>query len=367
MRPFIPSCFVALMGTAAQADLTFCNDSAIRATVAIGYAQGDGWASEGWWGIEPGDCRTVVSGELPKRYYYWRATTKSGPFAEGGYRFCTDPTAFTIEGDSDCVERGHDSALFHEVDIGQARDHTVRLLAEDAPKQAQRKSPAVDTARKAPAAPAPTPALAAPQADNGPGTFGEPYSIEAVFHGCWAVAEDLECEFRADGYRYVAYESGPTDPYMIERLASFPEGGRYAISGDMISYEGDLARITVRQIDAAGAPPPPPPAPVASGQYDGLMEFLQGNWETDDGSGTGWMISGNVLRHIHDANIAEEYHFTLNPHCAASNGQGPVIIGYPEYDPSMGPSCFLVTETGPRHLVIHDVGEGYTLSFSYSQ
>jgi uncharacterized membrane protein len=336
-------------GGPAFAGLTICNESDIRATVAIGYKGDKGWTSEGWWGVEPGDCREVVKGDLPKRYYYWRATTKKGPFPEGKYRFCTQSDAFTIVGDENCGDRGYASELFNEEDIGDALSHTVILRPGDAPGDR-------DAARKFP-----DPGWGP---DNGPGTYGEPLTIVARFGGCWATDEVRECVFAADGWLYVASEEGPTDLAVIDAMEVFSEGMRLQVSGDLISYSGDRAEIMIRDIDAAPEPvaPPPPPRPSMAG----LMDHIQGYWDSDAGDGYTWIVQGNFLREIYDANILRESYLEIAQSCAASNGQGPVIIAWPEPDEGDGPSCYLVTETAQRHLAIFDVIEGRHYSFSYS-
>ena len=341
------------IGGPAFAGLTICNESNIRATVAIGYKGDKGWISEGWWGVEPGNCRDVVKGDLPKRYYYWRATTKEGPFPEGKYRFCTQPDAFTIVGDEECSERGYSSEMFTEEDIGDAVSHTVTLLAADAPRTK-------DAARK----PAPVEGVGWVP-DQGPGTYGEPLSIVARFGGCWASQEVKECIFSADGWIYVASEEGPTDLGIIDAMDVFPEGMRMQVTGDLISYSGDRAEIMIRNIEAApetATTPAPPPTP----SMGGLMDHIQGYWDSDAGDGYTWIVEGNFLREIYDANILRESYLEIAPSCAASNGQGPVIIAWPEPDEGDGPSCYLVTETAQRHLAIYDVIEGRHYSFSYS-
>lgn len=353
MRAFLLLPFLA---TPVFADLKICNETAIRATVAIGYAQDGDWVSEGWWTVKAGDCRTIIKGDLPKRYYYWRATTREGAFAEGGFSFCTQSEPFTIEGDSDCEARGYETAFFREEDIGEARDHTITLAQKDAPKDTARKSAAKPQTRIAPASPARI-------SDAGPGTYGEPLSITANFGGCWATNEVQECEFTADGWTYVASEEGPTDLGIIDALNVFDIGTRLQVSGDLISYSGDRADIMVRSIEAA---PSASSSATASVSMEGLMQHLQGYWDSDAGDGYGWAIEGNILRVIYDANLVEEYAFELYPECAASDGQGPVIIGWPEIDPSMGPACFLVTETAQRHLAVRDMVENIAYSFSYS-
>ena len=328
-----------LLAGPAYADLTVCNDTDIRSTVAIGYHNDGSWTSEGWWGIEPGQCRSVVKGKLPKRHYYWRATSADGPVVTGDYSFCTASDAFTIVGDKDCADRGYKKAGFREEDIGEATDYTLSIAA----------------------LPSATPE---PKADAGPGTYGEPFTIVGVFRGCWATAEVMECEFHADGWRYIASEEGPTPLGVIDALGVFSDGMRLQVSGDLISYAGDRADIMIRGIEPA---PAAAPAPAPKVSTEGLMQHVQGYWESDAGDGYGWFIEGNRLREIYDANLMRESFFEIAATCAASDGRGPVIIAWPEPDEGDGPSCYVVTEAAQRHLAVRDVVEGQNYSFSYSQ
>jgi uncharacterized membrane protein len=54
--------------TTARADLKFCNKTSKKVDVAIGYKSGGQWVLEGWWGIEPGICKTPILGALQKPY-----------------------------------------------------------------------------------------------------------------------------------------------------------------------------------------------------------------------------------------------------------------------------------------------------------
>ncbi len=334
----------------AAADLTVCNETETRTSVAIGYGKGDDWISEGWWRIEPSDCRVVIKGKLPKRYYYWRATTSSDTLVEGKFSFCTNSEPFTIVGDKDCAERGFKKARFQEVDIGEASDYKL-AVSESSGKKAAPKE-------------AKEPAQAPVQTDQGPGTFGEPITIVGEFQGCWAVSEDLECEFTADGWSYIASEAGPSPLGVIEALGVFSQGMRLQVSGDLISYAGSRAEIMIRDIEPAPAPAAPPEPRVSA---SGLIEHMQGYWDSDAGDGYAWIVEGNFLREIYDANIMRESYFEIAATCAASDGQGPVVIAWPEPDEGEGPSCYVVTETAQRHLAVRDVIEGRNISFSYSQ
>ncbi len=421
--------FLILAASPAAADLNFCNETDALATVAIGYSDDGTWFSEGWWRLEPGQCRAVIKGDLPKRYYYWRATSASGTLAEGGYSFCTQSGAFTIEGDADCEARGYQSAGFREEDIGEARDYWLSVtstaaappqdqgpgtfgepytvvaefrgcwavaeelecefFADDWYYVASEAGPTdlsiIDTLNvfsegtqlqisgdlisyagdraEVMIRDWETVSAPAPQENQGPGTFGEPYTVVAEFRGCWAVAEEVECEFYADGWYYVASEAGPTDPGIIEALNVFSEGMRLQISGDLISYAGDRADVTIRDVEPAPGPAAPPEPTVS---INGLMEHMQGFWDSDAGDGYTWIVEGNFLREIYDGNIMRESFFEIAPTCAASDGYGPVIIAWPEPDEGDGPSCYVVTESGPRHLAVWEVVEGNSYSFSYS-
>ena len=130
LRPALAT--LALLSAApAAAELTFCNQTTAYVTVAVGYSDNGIWVSEGWWGMDPGGCATVLGGDLTKRYYYYRATSKDIEFPGDSYFFCTDSGPFEIRGDADCVERGYRRQEFAGVDTGDASAYTIDLIADD--------------------------------------------------------------------------------------------------------------------------------------------------------------------------------------------------------------------------------------------
>ncbi|MEQ8292734.1 MAG: DUF1036 domain-containing protein [Roseovarius sp.] len=134
MRLFlIAICAVLWAAAPARADLTFCNDSAGRAVLAIGYKGAEGWTSEGWWEVTAGDCATVVPGPLPLTHYYWRGSTGEEDFPAGDFYFCTSETSFTIVGDTECEARGYARERFSEIVVGQTGEATVRITGAAAP------------------------------------------------------------------------------------------------------------------------------------------------------------------------------------------------------------------------------------------
>ncbi len=120
----------ALIGMtgAAQASLEICNDTTALQSVSVGYETSDGWTSEGWWNVEPTECKIVIGGDLKDRYYYLRAEVKAGEFEGDGFYFCTSPKEYLIVGDTDCVARDYDREDFIEIDAGEgSADYTYRM------------------------------------------------------------------------------------------------------------------------------------------------------------------------------------------------------------------------------------------------
>jgi uncharacterized membrane protein len=123
----------------ARASLVFCNRTQLPLEAALGHREhgegdrGDIWVSEGWWRIEPGQCSRVYGQPLKERFYFYRATALAPiavgkkPFVwQGKYQFCTDATAFRIEGDGDCEGRGYRVAGFQQIDLGATtRDYIL--------------------------------------------------------------------------------------------------------------------------------------------------------------------------------------------------------------------------------------------------
>jgi uncharacterized membrane protein len=121
----------------AAADFRLCNNTSSRVGIAIGYKDGDGWTTEGWWNLPARSCETVLKGNLVARYYYVYAIDydRGGEWMGQAY-MCTRDKEFTIRGIGDCLARGYDRSGFFEVDTGEQRAWTVQLTeSSEQPKQ----------------------------------------------------------------------------------------------------------------------------------------------------------------------------------------------------------------------------------------
>ena len=96
--------------------------------IALGYKDGNIWATEGWWNIAPRSCETLLRGDLVARFYYVYAIDydQGGEWAGKAY-MCTRDKEFTIRGIEDCLARGFDRTGFFEVDTQEQKSWTVQL------------------------------------------------------------------------------------------------------------------------------------------------------------------------------------------------------------------------------------------------
>ena len=128
-----------LAATPAAADFRICNLTKSRIGIAIGYKDGEEWATEGWWNVAAGNCETLLRGNLAARFYYIYAVDYDRGGEWSGQAFmCTREKEFTIRGTGDCLARGFDRTGFFEVDTGDQRAWTVQLTESNEQQPAQR-------------------------------------------------------------------------------------------------------------------------------------------------------------------------------------------------------------------------------------
>jgi uncharacterized membrane protein len=113
-----------------EAALSVCNKTMYSTAVALGFIDGRGWNSAGWWIVGPGNCAQVVSEPLNARYYYLYAVREDGGSAWAGDRtFCIKQGSdkFSIQGRSNCAAQGYEARRFFQVDTGNSPNWTQNL------------------------------------------------------------------------------------------------------------------------------------------------------------------------------------------------------------------------------------------------
>jgi uncharacterized membrane protein len=172
---FFGAVALAIVSSPAAADFRLCNNTGSRVGVAVGYKDGEGWATEGWWNLPSRTCETILKGNLVARYYYVYAVDYDHGGEWMGQAFmCTRDKEFTIRGIGDCLARGFDRTGFFEVDTGDQRAWTVQLT-ESSEQTPQHPLPSGNPLTPAPpitpgARGAPGAAPTAPAAATPPGT-----------------------------------------------------------------------------------------------------------------------------------------------------------------------------------------------------
>lgn len=339
MRTLLLPCLaLGTLGLAgeAEAGLEVCNQTDTRHQVAIGYSDEGTWVSEGWWGVDPGACTTVIGGDLKVRNLYYRPTA-SGHDYGGEYAFCVDSAAFTIRGDTDCAARGYREALFLLEDTGPtATEWTIVLNGAPVPEKAPAPPPAP--------APAPPPPAPAPMAglgfeysdfDSGiePGTMGEPFTVEGRFLECAMPEGERYCLFEAEGWEWYLYE-GATPSFALDAMEVLTPGQRAVFSGDVISYGDISVEAMLRRYVADGT----------EDESDRIWAAVQGSFFAADEPGyTADVYTNNFF--TENGGILTGEIFRIAPDCPESNGAGPVMIrAERETQDSV---CFVLSDWGP--------------------
>lgn len=112
----------------AKADLHVCNRTKYLLNIAVGYVDGEDFATEGWWSVTPNSCATPIKRPLAGRYVYLYATdVDAADVLQGTVSMCIGRRKFKISGISDCWRRGLQAVNFQEIDTLNASDWTVFL------------------------------------------------------------------------------------------------------------------------------------------------------------------------------------------------------------------------------------------------
>ncbi len=132
---------LALLGTlagtpSAWADFRVCNATQNLVGVAIGLRGSSGWVTEGWWHIEPANCKTLLEGPLTSRFYYLYAEdAQRGGRWDGPINMCVADKEFKIVGINDCYARGYQRVGFQEHDTGEQVNWMLQLTDEPPPEE----------------------------------------------------------------------------------------------------------------------------------------------------------------------------------------------------------------------------------------
>lgn len=119
----------------AFAQFEVCNKTTISMDVAIHQYVAPSWQTKGWWNIKPDQCRTLVSGDLTSRYYFFHASNgRMNRTWQGELTRCVSSQAFTYPDDHACDGPSDRRARFVKVDTGDSKKWSQGLTCSSCPK-----------------------------------------------------------------------------------------------------------------------------------------------------------------------------------------------------------------------------------------
>jgi uncharacterized membrane protein len=128
---------LAASGTAAHADLQICSRMSYVVETAIAFEDKGAAATRGWFRVDPGQCRTIIQGDVPAQnlYVHARALPVYGgsPLPQDGHAdFCVGNESFVFPAAQTCNRTGQRMARFTAVKPSQTDKGLAVYLAEDA-------------------------------------------------------------------------------------------------------------------------------------------------------------------------------------------------------------------------------------------
>ncbi len=307
--------------TPASAELKFCNETSANRSVAVAFSEDKRWQSEGWWIVKPGECKTVVSGDLRQRYYYYRATAPGRTFAGQNYFFCTQKKPFTILGQKQCSERGYDRAEFRKLDTGKAAKNFTLTLTKSATKT-------------------PKPVK--------PGTYGEPATVSGTFVGCKTETDPDYCEIRGQEWIYVVAKDKRTPRHLYSALQALTIGQNVTIEGDLVGY-GDISADIVARIVTAGSKP---------SNDTNRHARIRGGWRSLDDKQSQIRFENGAYYSYYNGDLIERGRYSFNHSCDGAEGDFLKV----NIDGDSDPYCYGIEQTGDRLDLVY-LPRGNTLSY----
>ena len=317
----------------ASAGFSFCNKSGVLHSFSVAYKDGEKWRSEGWWNIEPGDCKRVISGDLRVRYYYYRATAKGREFSGDNYFFCTLSSVFDIVGEQgNCANRGYDRSEFRQIKLDQGiTDFTLNLV----PPKGKSHDAALQQKAGLPRQ----------------GTHGEPYSTTGIFQDCVTDTEARHCTFHANGAKIFVYDDGRTPERVMSFFYSQLPGQPIEVSGDMTGVYDATADAVIYEARR-----------MSPDTHARLLEKMQGGWYSADDMASQFTIIGAERENSYDGQFGSTEYLTITNQCDdGPPNAGPFLIAR---EPETGEAfCYAIDQVSQLEMTLFYMPRGNMLRY----
>lgn len=322
--------------------VTVCNVDDRPLDIAFGLLSGGQWSSWGITSLESGACNTMTAFEQGTGAAYF---IDDPAFVAGGQMLCVAGGDFWIEDQQSCPAQGGRLEGFRLLDF--VRDGRMLNLQADGTLVPMPRLPVLDLSRPVPQAP---PAGGAWESGLELGALGDWFELEGVFQGCGDSGGTYFCGFHAEGWKFFAYDGGPTPRVFLDRLAQgLAPGQTIRVRGDVLS-QGDIsAEVALVSVEAI---------PDA---FADLRAGIQGDWTSADDAQYRMTVSGSEIYEYYGAEQTGTRFLRLMDSCAESAGTGPVMVT--TMVPGFETACFLLGDGLPSQLVLYPAGQGGAVIF----
>lgn len=322
--------------SAAQAGLEICNKGGAAQTVGLVYKTGKVWFSEGWWTIEPAECKVLVGGDLQQREYYYTIKNEAS-YVGQGYWYCAKDEPFELTGaDGDCGALGASSRDYALIDTGEtATSFTFDLVGSAAPS-------AQDAALAAQLSPA------AMTEYFTRGQQGEPFFISARLQECTSVDGFDGCFVYAEGWRWAFDAAANNNPAAMVAMASLPVNTVLGISGDVLTYNDMTVDALISKIEML------PPDDVSA-----KLDMLQGHWVSVDDPQSKMVIYGSEMTNSYGAEVMATSVISFTDACPDGfGGEGQKLVMSQMGMPPEDALCYTLEEVTDTTLTLMYVPRG---------
>lgn len=184
------------------------------------------------------------------------------------------------------------------------------------------------------------------------GTYGEPFTVEALVDGCSSEGEAAGCMLISEGARWLALANGPTPPELLAQLAGMPVNSPVIVNGDVVTM-GD---ITVEAVLAGIAPGTDPHAAERAA--------IQGDWQGED-PGFVVKVRGSGWTETYQDEVMAEHLLTLDATCAMDGlPTDGLTINLQMLGGDMAEqTCFVITSLTPERMELLHLPRGNMVTF----
>lgn len=331
---------------AAQAQMTICNKAGTPQTVGMAYKAGKAWFSEGWWTIDPEDCKVLVAGALQQRDYYY--TLKNDASYTGqGYAFCAKDESYELTGaDGDCAALGATARDYTLIDTGETATSFTFDLTQIA-------APAPPLAADSPAPSMDLPAAAMSESFT-PGLDGEPFFITARLQGCADDVSYWACSVVAEGWIWDFDVQGAHNDAAIDAMRNLPINTMLYVSGDVIEYNDITVVAQVAKIQIA-----PPDA------HSATLDMMQGRWVSSDDPQSVLEIKGSLETRIYGGEVVGTALISFADGCPDGVAMGSTVMVSRELGmPPEDALCYAIDRVDGAQLEMMYLPRGNILSYA---